>query len=176
MMLVALAVTVGVGTAGCGGSTDPDASPSASRSAATASASASGSASAAVTAEPTSSPAAPTTDAATPAASGDAGQPEPGVATTTDEGFTCVYADVDGSVTVPCDSEVCITVGCLRSDGIYIGPNADAMNSAAAEATATAGASPDAMEGPVDPMMSAAPVEPVEPTASPDLATLVPSP
>lgn len=45
-------------------------------------------------------------------------------------GYTCLYADVDGSVEVPCDADVCLQVGCLRSDGVYIGPAADEMNSA----------------------------------------------
>jgi hypothetical protein len=45
-------------------------------------------------------------------------------------GYTCLYGDVDGSVEVPCDSDVCMQVGCLRSDGVYIGPAADEMNSA----------------------------------------------
>lgn len=52
--------------------------------------------------------------------------PEPTAA----EAYTCYYGDVDGQVEVPCDSDACVLVGCLRSDGVYIGPAAEEMNSA----------------------------------------------
>lgn len=77
-----------------------------------------------------SEPQEPTTAATDEGAASTGSVDDQAVTGTAPAGYTCLYADVDGNVEVPCDADVCLQVGCLRSDGVYIGPAADEMNSA----------------------------------------------